>query len=97
VNLPFRKREADPLDMIIEDLIQRMTTTTDAKEYDDLMKHYVVLSSTKANLGRRPLDINVVLTSITTLASIGLVINHEQVNVVTSWAKGFVKMPTPKV
>lgn len=93
MKLPFKKNEPDATDLVIEDLQVRMINETDPKQYDAMMKHYVSLNATKASNSRKKLDVNTVVSAVASLLGVGIIVNHEQFNVITSKATGFIPKP----
>ena len=93
MQLPFQQKEADTTDEVMAELHRRMVETDDPKTYDDLLKHYVALTQVKAGNSPRPLDINTVVNAAVSLMGIGVIVRHEQFNVITSKALGLIVKP----
>lgn len=90
---PFRKKEPTAEDLILDDLLARLTMETDPKQYDALLKHYVALNAIKAGNSRKKLDVNTVVSAVASLLGVGAIVRHESLNNITSKALSFVPKP----
>lgn len=88
----LKNRIADPrLNEVIDDVIKQMdSVTADSEEYAKMREQLTQLYKTKAEFGRKPVSMDVLITAGANLLGIIMIVNHEQVNVITTKALGFI-------
>lgn len=83
----------DELQKVIDNTLRELQDhSAMSDEYDHILKQLKKLYELKTpTKERKPVDPNTLLTVMANLAGIGLILNYERLNVVTSKALSFVK------
>lgn len=90
------KRTPNPIDTEIEALLKKLGDNRDKPEvYTKIMNELERLQKMKTQNASRRLSPDTVLIVAANLAGIAIIVKHEEFNVITSKAMGFV--PKPKV
>lgn len=79
------------LDETIDKLLAELDgVTADSEEYARMREQLTKLYETKAAFGRKPVSMDVLVSAAANLLGIVMIVNHEQVNVITSKAMSFI-------
>jgi hypothetical protein len=89
----FTKKSVSPLQTAIDKAISELDNhSITSDEYATIVNHLHKMQEIENKKNSRSLDPNTVATIAANIAGILMIIHHENVNVITSKALGFVKL-----